>query len=450
MLKLFAFGLFIAIPLFAAHAAEISITVYNDNLALVKDVRSMKLGDGTSEIKFTDVAAQIDPTSVHFKSLSSPEAVSILEQNFEYDLVNSKKILEKYVDEEITVFTKDGGPYTGNLLSASDGNIILQPKEGNLKIISAESILSVDFPKLPEGLITKPTLVWLLKNDKAGSHNTEVSYLTSGIEWHAEYVAVSKKNDSVLELNAWVSVDNRSGAAYDNAKLKLIAGDVHRVQTPRPMAMKRGMAVMAEMADAGFEEKSFFEYHLYTLQRRTTLKNNQIKQISLFPTAEAKVKKLYIYEASRNGDDVRVNLEFKNSAKVGLGIPLPKGKLRVYKEDEADKSLEFIGEDYIDHTPKNEKVRVYLGNAFDIKAERAQKDQKKLSKRSREESYEVKIRNHKEEDVSVTVVEKFWGDWEIKKSTHDFVKKDAYSAEFILPVKKDGETVLEYTVFMKW
>ena len=451
MKKIIILCLLLFTSVLLAQEKDIAITVYNNNLALVKDVRKMDIAKGKTEVEFKDVAASIDPTSVHFKSLTDPDAVAILEQNYEYDLVSSEKILQKYIDQEIKVYTKQDGPFLGKLLSSAGGNIILQMTEGNLKSISTKSINNLDFPKLPRGLITRPTLVWQLDNKKAGSHKTEVSYLASKINWHAEYVAVSKKNDTVLELNSWVSIDNKSGATYENAKLKLIAGDVHLAKPQKARPGSKGYVMMAERAaPAQFEEKEFFEYHLYTLQRRTTLKDNQIKQISLFPTAETKVNKIYIYNGARYKNDVRVNLEFQNSKTAGLGIPLPKGKVRVYKADEADKSLEFVGEDFIDHTPKDEKVRIYLGNAFDIKGERIQKSQKRLGDKAREETWEIKLRNHKNTAIKVTVVENLWGDWEMRNETHPHKKKDANTIEFDVSVAKDGETVVEYTVLLRW
>ncbi|MDZ7260951.1 MAG: DUF4139 domain-containing protein, partial [candidate division KSB1 bacterium] len=364
--------------------------------------------------------------------------------------VSTSKMLEKYVDQTIKVYTKEQ-TYSGMLLSSSQGDVMLQEASGSIRVINKETIQNLEFPKLPEGLITRPTLVWILKTDKAGEHWTEVSYLTTGINWHAEYVGVSKQNDTVLELGGWVSIDNKSGATYENAKLKLVAGEVHRAEERVPTLPRAKALMMAEAAGAPqFEEKAFFEYHLYTLQRPATVKDNQIKQISLFPTTETKVKKIFTYDGARDQKDVKVNLEFKNSKEDGLGMPLPKGKIRVYKEDEADKSLEFIGEDFIDHTPKDEKVRVYLGNAFDVVGERTQKDRKDLSKRSREETWEIKLRNHKETDIEVTVIEHLYGDWEIRRSTHEWKKKDAQTMEFTVPVKKDGETVIEYVVLFRW
>ncbi len=426
---------------------EIGLTIYNSNLALVKDVRTLQLSKGISEIRFQDVAAQIDPTSVYFASVTAADKVAILEQNYEYDLVNASKILQKYVEQEIRLETKEGTAYSGTLLNASGKDVILREPDGGIKIVGRDAVENMAFPKLPDGLITRPTLVWSIDCQQAGNHKTEVGYLTSGIQWHAEYVGVANKDDTVLELSGWVSLDNKSGATYENAKLKLVAGDVHRAQDVRPLRKGRGYAeqLMATGAAPQFEEKAFFEYHLYTLQRPATVANNQIKQISLFPPTEAKVNKTYSYDGARNQKKVRVNLEFENKKKFGLGMPLPKGKVRVYKRDD-DKSLVFIGEDFIDHTPKDEKVRVYVGNAFDVVGERIQKERKSIGKTAWEETWQIKLRNHKEESVQVTVIERLRFGWEILRKTHDYKKKDAATIEFNIVIPKDAEVVVEYVV----
>ena len=434
-----------------AQKNEISLTIYNNDIAVVKDLRNISLKAGINEIEFTEVAESIDPTSVHVKSVNKPGQVNVVEQNFEYDLVNREKILKKYIDEEISVVTKESGFFQGVLLSASDGTIVLKMNDGGIKILSNESIISVDFPKLPEGLITKPTLVWKINSPQTFDDRLEVSYLTSDINWHAEYVAVSKDDDRSLELNSWVSIDNRSGAAYHDAKLKLVAGDVNLVRENIPRAMgKSYMVATDEMAAPQFEERSFFEYHLYELQRRTTLKDNQTKQIALIEGATASVNKIYIFDERKYNQDIGVTLEFKNSKQNGLGIPLPMGTVRVYKEDVKDKSLEFIGEDRIDHTPKDEKVRIYLGNAFDIKATRKVINQKRLSDRASEETIEIELRNRKPEKVNILIVEHVWGDWTIRQTTHDYKKKDAYTVEFDVPVDAEKEVTVQYTITRKW
>jgi len=447
-LPVFMFATFAAFAF--AGEKDVSLTVYSNNLALVREVRMIQLPKGASEVRFTDVAAAIDPTSVHFKSLTDPENVDLIEQNFEYDLLNPNTMLQKYIDQEITVHTEQDGPFQGRLLSASPNTIMLQMQGGSITSIAIDPIISIDYPALSGGVITKPTMVWLINSQRAGEHKAEASYLTADISWHAEYVAVCKKNDGLLELSSWVSIDNQSGADYENAKLKLIAGDVHRaIPAVRPMA--KGLDMMAEQAAAPrFEERPFSEYHLYTLSRRISLKNNQKKQIALFPPAEIKADKIYCYNGALYGEAVRVTLAFQNSKGSGPGIPLPKGKVRVYKHDDADNSSEFVGEDLIAHTPQDEKVRIYLGNALDIKGERVQKEMKQLSERSHEETWQIILRNHKKEAVTVIVEEQLQGDWKIRRESLPHKKKDAATIEFEVPVEKDGEAVLEYTGLFKW
>jgi hypothetical protein len=434
--------------------SSVAVTIYNQDLGLVKDVRELEFQKGKSVVKFTDVAAQIDPTSVHFKLVEAGDKVAILEQNYQYDLVSSSKILEKYIDKEIELFTKGEGTsgqeksYKGILLSYSDQNLTLKEPEGAIRIVRLNEVRDMYFPSLPEGLITKPTLVWLLDSQVSGKRKAEVSYLTSGINWHAEYVAVVDQLDQNLELAGWVSIDNRSGATYEEAKIKLIAGEVHRVKEEIPLPRLGKGEVMTMAAGAPqFEEKPFFEYHLYTLLRPATIKDNEIKQLSLFPTTNVKVKKIFTYDGAKDDKNVKVELEFKNSEADGLGMPLPQGKIRVYKAD-VDKSLEFVGEDLIDHTPKDEKVRVFLGNAFDIVGERKRTDFKQISTDVTEESFEIKLRNHKEEAVEVVVVEHLYSytSWEIIESNFKYEKKDAGTIEFKIPLAKDEEKIINYTV----
>jgi len=450
--KIIFFSVLVVLSAFHAFAADepkVAVTVYNNNLALVREARTISLKKGVQEYKYSDVAAQIDPTSVHFKSLTSPESISILEQNFEYDLVGTERLLEKYIGQAIITSTKDGRTFSGTLLSSRSGDVIIQMQDGQVKVVKANSLETIEFPSLPEGLITQPTLVWLLECNKAGKHETEVSYLTKGLSWHAEYVAVTNPEDTELELGGWVSIDNKNEATFDNAKLKLVAGEVHLVRGKQRLLKSGRMAMEAMAVAPQFEEKEFFEYHLYTLQRPATLKDRQIKQLSLFPSTKVQVHKIYTYDGARDEKKVRVNLEFKNDKKSGLGIPLPAGKIRVYKED-VDKSQEFIGEDWIDHTPKDEKVRVYLGNAFDVIGERTVKSTKKISKRKREETIEIKIRNHKKQDITVTVIEHFWGDWQFVEEVPPHKKKSATEVEFKLAVPHDGESTLQFTVHYKY
>jgi hypothetical protein len=429
-----------------AKAEDVAVTVYNNNLGLVKDNRKLELKQGVQEFRFKDVAAQIDPTSVHFKTPKQPQDVSILEQNYEFDLVGTNRLLQKYVDQFIEVFTKEGKLFQGKLLSSQSGDIILQNGDGKITILKSSAVERINFPKLPQGLFTQPTLVWLLSCNKAGKYDSEISYLTKGISWHAEYVAVANKDDSELEISGWVSIDNKSGATYKDAKLKLVAGDVNRVPERRgPPQVAMDVMRMASVEKSGFEEKSFFEYHLYTLQRAATVRDRQIKQISLFEPAKTKTKKIFTYDGQNNDNKVKVNLEFVNDKKSGLGMPLPKGKIRVYKQDD-DGSQEFIGEDEIDHTPKNEKLRIYLGNAFDIVGERTILKDDKVGKRTRKQTISVELRNRKEEAVSVRVVENFWGDAKLVGPTPPIIEQDARKVEFRVDIPADSVKTIEYTV----
>jgi hypothetical protein len=427
----------------------IELTVYNNNLGFIREKRVIELPKGLGEIKFTDIPKLIDATSVHFKSIDDPKVV-ILDQNYEYDLVSSDKLLQKYIDSKITVITKDKGEmYEGILMSYDPNQLVIKTAKG-LAMVNRANVQDIRFESLPEGLITKPTLVWYLDGGKGGKQLCEIAYLTDGINWRCDYTVVISEDDKEFkDFAGWVTINNASGATYKNARLKLIAGDVRRI-TPPPMIRRRWEEAkyMMEQAQQGFVEKAFFEYHLYTLGRLVTVKDNQIKQEELINTHNVKVNKIYEYNGERN-PKVQVKLEFKNSKENNMGMPLPKGRVRVYKEDKDTKSLEFIGEDEIDHTPKDEKQKIYIGDAFDIVGERKLTD-RKVFERMREDSYEIKIRNHKEKAIEVIVIENMYGEWEILKENFEHTKKDMNTCEWKLSIPKDGETILKYTVRCKW
>jgi len=442
MRRLSAF-LIVAAMMSAVEAqAGVQITIYNNDLALVKDGRTLDFQKGTFELSFTDVAEAIDPTSVAFTVTDRARAVTLLEQSYRYDLVSSDKVLQKYLDRSIQVITRQDKLLDGALLAFDPTTLTLKAADGGIRIINREQIADLSLGELPQGLITRPTLVWKLESDVAGPAPAEVRYLTGQIGWHAEYVATVTSSEDALDLGGWVSIDNRSGVTYTDATVKLIAGDVHRVAAPRPPMMEKAMMAAT---DGGFTEKQFFEYHLYTLQRPATLSDNEIKQIALFDPARVSARKLLTYDGASYGTKVRVAMEFQNSAAAGLGMPLPAGKIRVMKAD-TDGSLEFIGEDAVDHTPKDEKVRVQLGNAFDVVGERTPKDHRQITNNISEDDVEIVLRNHKTEPVSVVVVEHFWRDWTITQSSATHVKKDARTAEWTINVPKDGEVKLQYTV----
>ena len=441
---------------------SVSLTIYNVNLGLVKDQRKLTLPKGIGELRFMDVASQIIPTSVHIKSLASPNSLGILEQNYEYDLLTPEKLLNKYVGKELKLYQMN--PYTEReqyvtaTLLSNNGQPIFKIGDE----ITYGYPGRIIFPAVPENLISKPTLVWLIENDLA-NQKVEASYLTNGINWRSDYVVTLNDKDDRADLSGWVTIDNKSGATYKNARLKLVAGDVNRVKNEQDYADK--MLRVAEYAAAKapspqFKEDSFFEYHIYTLERPATVKDNQTKQISLVQADGIAVAKELVFRGQpyyyygqygelASNQKVGVFVEIRNRKEDNLGIPLPKGTVRVYKADK-EGSLQFIGEDSIDHTPKDEKVRIKLGDAFDVVGNRKQTDWKKINRDTYEAAYEISLRNHKKEDVVVKVVEPIPGDWTMLSSSHEHTKTEAFTAEFKVPVKKDGETKLTYRVRMRY
>ena len=425
---------------------DVTVTVYNSNLALVKDVRTLDIGSGRQTLRFADVSAQIDPTSVHLTPRGGG-ALSVLEQNFQYDLVSADKVLDRYKDREIEVLGKDGKTTRGTLLSFDGANLVLDRKPG-IAIVNRAEIKEIQFPELPGGLITRPTLAWFIDNAGAARREAQISYLTTGLSWHAEYVAVIAADDKALSWAGWVSLENTSGTDYPEARLKLVAGDVNRVPPPAaPMPKGRMLEMAAQASDASqFEEQAFFEYHLYSLSRPTTLADKETKQLALFPTAAVTASKLFTFERMRHPTKVRVSMEFKNSSSAGLGMPLPMGTVRVYKEDKSG-AQEFVGEDRIQHTAKDETMRLTIGDAFDVVGEYRQLTTRRISDREVETSHEIKIRNRKEnERVTVKIVERQWGDWRVTDASQDHVKKDATTLEFTVDVAPGQEKIVTYTV----
>ena len=438
---------------------DVGVTIYNSNIGLVKDTRLIEFKPGVHELKFMDVAAKIDPTTVHIKSLINGSSLNVLEQNYEYDLLNPQKLLEKYVGQKVQLATINPETKKEEIVEAT----LLSTQGGNIFQIGDKIHIGhhgrVLLTRIPENLIPQPTLVWMVENRLSKPQKVEASYLTSGINWKADYVAVLNKLDTMTDLTGWVTIDNRSGATYQNALLKLVAGDIHRVQAELKEDYARGKVAAAEAAGPQFKEESFFEYHLYTLDRRTTIKDNQTKQMTLLDANQVPLKKLFIFsgrpqyyyyqDQSSNKQKIGVFLELENSKKNNLGIPLPKGTIRVYKEDK-DGSLQFVGEDGIDHTPKDEKFKIKIGEAFDVVGERIQTDYKRLGRNLFEVAFEVSLRNHKNEDIKVFVEEPIPGDWEMLSNTHPFEKLQAHLVRFDVPVAKDKEVKVKYRIRFKY
>lgn len=446
--------------------------------AVVRHERDLALDRGRNTVRFSDVAAQIDPTTVGFESLTDPKGTSVVEQNFQFDLVNQEKLLQKYIDRAITVDQIRGSgieSFSGTLLSTT-GALVLRRGDGSIQTLPHNA--GVKLPELPGGLITRPTLVWDIAANRVGTHKSRVSYQTTGITWWADYNVTYSEGVSAnlckLDVNAWVSILNQSGASYPDAQLKLVAGDVQRAQPAgrvqqAPMAAR---AMVQESAAKGFEEKAFFEYHLYTLGRATTLPDNSTKQIELFSAARGvPCEKTLVYYGlapghgfsggpitdrnygTQSNKKVDVYLGFKNAQENNMGMPLPAGRIRVSKLDDADGMLEFIGEDTIDHTPGNEKVLIKLGSAFDVVGERRQVNfAVDTGRRTMSEEIEVKVRSQKKEPVSVVVKENLyrWANWQITHKTHDFQKQDARTVHFPLKIAAGGEVTVRYSVQYTW
>ena len=442
---------------------DLSVTVYNSNIALVRDVRQIHLPSGIFPLHFEDVAASINPATVHFRSLVDPAKLNVIEQNYEFDLLDPQKLLQKYVGKEITLVRaeRDAGSTrfveTKALLLANNGGPVW--KIGN-EIVTGMPVDSYRFPDLPENLYSRPTLVWMLENRGADSQRVEASYLTSNMNWSADYVLTVGRDEKTADLDGWVTLVNNSGVTYSNAKLQLVAGQLNRVEPAVPRAAK-AMMMQAEAAPQQFGQESFSEYHLYTLGRRTSIQNNESKQISLLTGTGVPVEKYLVVEGQqywfRNPQGignplpqpVKVLYRFKNSDKSGLGMPLPAGTVRVYQADSKG-GIQFVGEDRIDHTPKDESLKIHVGDAFDVVCERKQMDYKKISSSSVEMEYQITLRNHKDTAVTVEVREPIGGDWEVLNSNFKWTKLDSTTLAFSIPVEKDGTATLDYRVRVRW
>lgn len=440
-----------------ADQTDVAVTVYNNNLALVRDRRKVKLLPGETELKFMDVAQQIRPETVSLKSISDAGALHIIEQNYAYDLMSPAKLMEKYVGKQVRLVN-----FSTELGFSEQEADLLSVNESPVYRIADQIYLghpgTVVLPEIPANLIAKPTLVWLLGNSGT-DHEVEVTYLTGGIEWRADYVLTLDKTETSLDLEGWVTLNNQSGAQYTNAQLKLVAGDVNVVQPE--LVLRRGGVVkaMQAAAPAPMREESFAEYHLYSLPRRTTIKQNESKQVSLLTASGVGTQKVYEYRGREDfysalippqkDEKVAVFLRFINQEQNQLGMPLPGGVMRVYQVD-SDGMLQFSGEDRIKHTPKDEEVRLRLGNAFDVVGERTQTDFQVVADQVFESSYEIKLRNHKETPVRVDIIEPLSNDWTILEKSHEFVKKDARTAVFPVDVPVSGETIVTYRVRVKY
>jgi hypothetical protein len=444
---------------------DLAVTVYNSNIALVRDVRQLLLPTGAFRLKFEDIAATVNPATVHFRSLTEPDKLGVIEQNYEYDLLEPAKLLHKYVGKEVTLVrsyqennTTKREEIKATLLADNNGPVW---KIGN-DIVTGIYAESLRFPEVPANLYDRPTLLMALDNSGARRQQIEASYLASNLSWNADYVLTVGRDDKAADLDGWVTLANNSGTAFHNARLQLVAGDLNRLPQGNFRALDEAVAAKSRVAAAPqFQQENFSEYHLYSLGRRTSVEDKESKQISLLQGTGVPVNKLFVvngqnfyYHNYQNPgspvkDPVLVFYKFKNEEKAGLGMPLPAGNLRVYQKDSKGGVL-FIGEDHIDHTPNDEMVTVHIGNAFDVVSERKQTDYKKIADRVYEMEFEITVRNHKDIPVTVEVNEPIGGSWEMLSSSYKFTKTSAWAAQFQVPVDKNGTSVLRYRVRVTW
>jgi hypothetical protein len=452
------------------------ITVYNQGFALVKENRSLELKQGRQTAIVENVAQQIDTTSVRFRPLNDTNGLFLLEQNYRFDLISPQAILARAVGTEIKFIRYENGQtitLEGTLLSAPtaivsnggnnyqtyNGMVIKDSRTGEIVL---DPVGTVVVKNIPDGLISKPSLLWDLDSAKAGKYDVELSYITQGMNWTSDYV-LTLNDGSKADLQGWATLTNQSGTSFKDAKLKLLAGDVNRVPAA-PGAGGENMAFMAKASRAAdFAEESLFEYHLYTLQRPTTVQNNETKQVSLLEGSGVPYTKKLIVDATRNfgryypsegtvGEgniEPQVRVEFSNRKKDGLGMPMPAGRIRVYQRDQSG-SIQFIGEDRIKHTPKDESLSLVLGRSFDVVASRKRTNYRKLSDRAYSETFEIEVRNRKETAETVHVFERHWGDWRVTEKNQEFVKLDSNTMDFTVNLKANEVKKVVYTVETRW
>jgi hypothetical protein len=444
-----------------ADRKAVAVTVYNQNFGVVRETRQLKLAQGRVELSFADVSANIQPETVRLQSVTPGARFEVLEQNYRYDLLTPAKLLEKYVGRSVNVYRYNEKTGTeekklAEVLSVEGGVTLRIDGE-----VTSNFAGRFGFADVPPNLLQKPTLVWLLESDRP-EQQVEVTYLTQNLNWRADYVLKLDESDAHADLNGWVTLDNKTGTSYENAALRLVAGDVNRVQPPQPQMLAQDSMMREESAPEKpqFREEGLFEYHLYSLERPTTLLDKETKQVSLL-TAEniAVVKKLvfngeqYFYRGRHgqlvSNQKIGVFVEIQNSEKNKLGMPLPKGTMRLYKADKSG-SLQFVGEDAIDHTARDEKLKLKVGEAFDVVGDRVQKDWTQVGSCVAEGSFEIELRNHKDTEVALEVNEPIGGDWEVLQHSQPFVKVDAGTFRFDAKVPARGATKINYRVRVRY
>ena len=453
----------------AENCQGFSLTIYNKNFAVIREKREISLQEGINYVCYEDVSATIEPTSISFKSITDPSGVIVREQNYQYDLINQQTILDKSI-YKLVRFRKVNPD--GNI-EVVEG-ILLNAQELIIRLDNGKFLLNpsgeIEVEEMPEGLMTRPSLLWTLEAKNESNHLTEVSDLANQISWESDYVEVISEDEKQVDLTGWVTLDNKSGTNYTNAQLQLIAGDVRRIQPERrkPIIYEDNeLWARPSGPEPQFEEESFLEYHLYTLEGNTTIRDKETKQITLLTATDVSVNRKLIFDNSgqwwraynrkvdpgqgSNTEKGKVNviLEIANTKDNNMGIPLPKGKVKFYQADKRG-NLQFLGEDILDHTPRNEVIPLYIGDSFDVVGDRKVTEVKQISNRMKKESYEISIRNRKTEPITIHIIERLSGDWEIRRSSHQYQKIDAMTVEFIVTIDKNHEVNVTYTAHYRY
>jgi hypothetical protein len=475
-----------------------ALTIYNQNFFVAREHVPLDLQPGVNEARYTGVAAHLEPDSVILRDPNG-RALQILEQNYRNDPVSPEMLLSFYEGKTIDFAVgrnADGSDVKIKGKVIRSGFVPMHYVNGYPQQTSTQPIIEVDgvlrfglpgqpiFPALSADSILKPTLSWLLQTNQPGKFDAEISYVSGGMDWKSDYNIVvqdgagadGRSHTDLLDMIGWITMHNQSGKGFENARIKLLAGDVNKIQEPSLAERAYKAANEAVMLDAAVpvvREKSFDEFHLYTLQRPTSLRDEETKQVEFVRSTGIHAQRLFIYDGAQTAQYGYYNLEqirsdanygtasnpkvwvmeeFKNSDTNHLGIPLPKGKLRFYRRD-TDGHLEFVGENTIDHTPKDETIRVYTGNSFDVTGERKRTNYRVDSnQRWMDETFEIRLRNHKKESVDVRAVEHLyrWTNWKISEQSSEFKKNDAQTIEFPVTIAPNGEQVITYTVHYSW
>jgi len=416
------------------------ITIYEQGIALVKERREIELQSGVNQVEYTDIPSGIDPTSVIIED-AEYEDTAVLEQNYEYDVLDSSNLLEKYLGREVNVTDRNGEMYTGTLLSHSGNSIVLKTEAEQVVVIE-------DFSKVEladsSGLSIRPALIWQIYSPVSGARELLISYLTSGMNWKAAYILMSNAENTEADIRGWANIDNRVGITFENAVLKLVSGQINRVSEAATPVMEERAVADERATQTPFVQEPLFEYHLYTLENPVTLENNQAKQISLLSANSVPIEKKLIYDSSVS-ERILAYLTLQNTNESGLGMPVPAGVMRIYSTDSSGE-LQFLGEDRIKHTPEGEELRVSVGSAFDLTARRNETDYQRISDNVERVTYQIEINNSKSEDQPVTIVEHLYGEWEILESSDSYEEINAFTIEFRVTVPARGTKLVTYTV----